>query len=178
MKKQTGLIGGAETTTIEIVDYDPSWLGKLFRHSSVIDEALGDAASDIMHIGSTSVPGLAAKAIIDILVVLEDSADEDSYLPQMAAIGYELRVREPDFHEHRMFRNAARDVHVHFYSEGSPEIDRLLKFRDRLRKNAADRRSYEAVKRKLSAQSWSDMNAYAKAKTEVIERILAAATIT
>lgn len=173
--KETGLIGGVEKVTIVIVDYEPLWPDKFHAHASAIDKALGDVALRIEHIGSTSVPGLAAKPIIDILVVVADSAEEDSYFPQMEAAGYELRVREPDFHEHRMFRTVARDVHVHFYSPDSPEIERYLTFRDRLREHGDERRIYEGVKRKLATQSWADMNDYAEAKTEVIERIIATA---
>ena len=86
-----------------------------------------------------------------------------------------LRVREPDFHEHRMFRTPERDVHVHVISIGSTEIERWLMFRDRLRTNAADRQEYEKTKQQLAAHSWADMNLYAEEKTEVVERIIAAA---
>ena len=99
--------------TFEIVDYQPLWPQKFQTHARVIADSLGDTALRIEHIGSTSVPGLAAKPIIDILLVVEDSADEDSYLSKMETVGYELRVREPDFYEHRMFSTPARDVHVH-----------------------------------------------------------------
>jgi GrpB-like predicted nucleotidyltransferase (UPF0157 family) len=173
--KETGLIGGAEKRAIEIVDYEPAWAEKFQTHANAIAEALCAAALRIEHIGSTSVPGLAAKPIIDILVVVADSADEDAYLPRMEVAGYVLRVREPDFHEHRMFRTPARDVHVHFYSPDSPEIERLLTFRDRLRQDPDARRCYEEAKRELATQPWADMDAYAEAKTGVIERIIAAA---
>ena len=120
------------------------------------------------------MPGLAAKPIIDILVVVKDSADESVYLRQMEAVGYVLRVREPDWHEHRMFRTPDKDVHVHIYSDGCPEITRTLTFRDRLRRNSDDRTRYEQTKRQLATQDWSDMNAYAQAKTVVIEDMIAA----
>jgi GrpB-like predicted nucleotidyltransferase (UPF0157 family) len=173
--KETGLIGGVEKRVIEIVDYQPDWPEKYQAHAQAIATALGDTAIRIEHIGSTSVPGLGAKPIIDILLVVANSADEDTYLPQMERAGYELRVREPEFHEHRMFRTAARDVDVHFYSPDSPEIVRNVTFRDRLRGSAEERRLYEDTKRRLATQSWPDMNAYAVAKSEVIERIIAAA---
>ena len=173
--KETGLIGGVEKRVIEIVDYQPDWPETYQAHARAIARTLGDAAIRIEHIGSTSVPGLGAKPIIDILVVVLDSADEDACLPQMVRAGYELRVREPEFHEHRMFRTADRGVHVHFYSRDSPEIVRYLTFRDRLRSNADERRLYEDSKRRLATQSWADMNDYAAAKSEVIERIIAAA---
>ena len=133
------------------------------------------AALRVEHIGSTSVPGLAAKPVIDILVVVTDSADESAYLPRLEAAGYVLRVREPDWNEHRMLRTPERDVHVHVYSAGCPEVERTLAFRDRLRRNGDDRRRYERTKRELAAREWPDMNAYAEAKTEVIESILDAA---
>ncbi len=171
---ETGLIGGVERREIKIVDYDPDWPKKFEAHAERIADALGPAALRIEHIGSTSVPGLAAKPIIDILVSVKDSADESAYLPRMEAAGYVLRVREPDWNEHRMFRTPERDVHVHVYSAGCPEIERNLTFRDRLRRNTDDRRLYEQTKRELAAKEWPDMDAYARAKTEVIESIIAA----
>lgn len=168
------LIGGVERREITILDYDPDWPKKFATHSKRIADVLGQAALRIEHIGSTSVPGLAAKPIIDILVVVQDSADESAYLPRLEAAGYVLRVREPDWNEHRMFRTPERDVHVHVYSDGCPEIQRNLAFRDRLRRNAEDCRRYERLKRELAMREWPDMNTYAEAKTEVIESIIAA----
>ena len=172
---ETGLIGGVEKREIRIVDYDPTWPEKSEMHRGIIAKALGDAALQIEHVGSTSVPGLAAKPIIDILVVVENSANESTYLFRLDAAGYVLRVREPDWNEHRMFRTAEKDVHVHVFSAGCGEIERNLTFRDRLRTNAEDRRRYEETKRALAKREWADMNAYANAKTEVIEDIIAAA---
>lgn len=169
-----GLIGGTEKREIKLLDYDPDWPQKFETHAKRIADALGRAALQIEHVGSTSVHGLAAKPIIDILVVVQNSADESAYLPQLEVAGYVLRVREPDWHEHRMFRTPEHDVHVHIYSAGCPEIERNLTFRDRLRRDVDDRRRYEHVKRELAAKEWADMNAYAEAKTEVIESILAA----
>jgi GrpB-like predicted nucleotidyltransferase (UPF0157 family) len=172
---EMGLMGGTEKREIKLLNYDPEWPKKFESHAKRIAGALGQVAVRIEHIGSTSVPGLAAKPIIDILVVVRDSADESAYLAQLEAAGYVLRVREPDWHEHRMFRTPERDVHVHIYSSSCPEIARVLTFRDRLRRDAEDRRRYEQTKRALAAQEWADMNAYADAKTEVIEGIIAAA---
>ena len=170
----TGLIGGAEKREIKIVDYDPDWPKKFETHARVIADALGGSATRIEHVGSTSVPGLAAKPVVDILVVVPDSADESAYLPQLEAAGYVLRVREPEWNEHRMFRTPGKDVHIHVYSAGCPEIQRNLTFRDRLRRNIDDRSRYERTKRQLAAKEWPDTNAYADAKTEVIESIIAA----
>ncbi|HSU16821.1 GrpB family protein [Longimicrobium sp.] len=171
---ETGLIGGAEQREIRIAEYDPGWPAVFERHARIIAGALGGRALRSEHIGSTSVPGLAAKPVVDILVVVPDSADESAYLSPLREAGYVLRVREPDWHEHRMLRTPERDVHVHVYSEGCAEIGRYLAFRDRLRASDEDRRRYEAVKRELAAREWPDMNDYANAKTEVVESILAA----
>src|SRR5688572_3111094 len=172
---ETGLIGGSEKRDIKIVDYDPNWPKWFETHARIIADALGGSAVRIEHVGSTSVPALAAKPIIDILVVVKDSADESAYLPQLEAAGYVLRVREPDWHEHRMFRTPGQDVHIHIFSQGCVEVTRLLVFRNRLRANVEDRRLYESVKRKLAKEEWPDMDAYARAKTEVVEQITARA---
>jgi GrpB-like predicted nucleotidyltransferase (UPF0157 family) len=170
------LIGGYEKREIVIADYDPAWPVTYEANACVIAGVLGPGLLRIEHIGSTSVPGLAAKPIIDILAVVPNSADESSYVPQLNAVGYLLRVREPHFHEHRMLRTPARDIHIHVFSPTSPEIARYLIFRNRLRHNIEDRMNYEAVKRRLAAHSWPDINAYAEAKTEIVETIIASAT--
>jgi GrpB-like predicted nucleotidyltransferase (UPF0157 family) len=160
---------------IEIEDYDPRWPEQFQQHEGVVARVLGDTTLRIEHIGSTSVPGLAAKPIIDMLLVVADSGNEAAYLPALEAAGYVLRVREPAFHEHRMLRTPARDVHIHVFSLGCPEIERYLTFRNRLRSSVHDRQRYEATKRNLAAQSWPDMSDYADAKTEIVESIIAAA---
>lgn len=169
------LIGGVESPVIEIVDYDPGWTRRFVSEAERIRAALPGHELLIEHIGSTAVPGLAAKPIIDILLVVVDSADEGSYLPALETAGYALRVREPDFHEHRMLRTPAKDVHVHVFSPDSPEIGRYLLLRDRLCRDAADRELYARAKRRLAAQRWPTMDHYAEAKTEVIEAIIARA---
>src|SRR5262245_12368087 len=118
---QSPLIGGVEKREIRIEDYDPRWQEIFEEHRTRIGGVLGDVAQSIEHIGSTSVPGLAAKPIVDVLVLVADSGDEGSYLAPMGAAGYVLRVREPEFHEHRMFRTPQLDVHIHIFSRGCPE---------------------------------------------------------
>jgi len=169
------VIGEIEPQTIVVADYDPGW-SERFRHEEArIRAALGGAALSVEHIGSTSVPGLAAKPIVDVLLVVEASGDEASYLPALEEAGYVLRVREPDFDEHRMFRTPAKDVHVHVFSEGSPEIDRYLLLRERLREDKGDRELYARTKRELANREWPSKHHYAEAKTEVIEGIIARA---
>jgi GrpB-like predicted nucleotidyltransferase (UPF0157 family) len=166
------LIGGIEKREVVIVDYNPLWPEKFQKHSAIIARALGPKALCIEHAGSTSVPGLAAKPIIDILVVVEDSGDEGAYLPALLTAGYVLRVREPDWYQHRMLRTPELDVHVHIFSSGCVEITRMLAFRDHLRSNGEDRLRYAALKRDLAKRDWPDMNHYAQAKTELVEQII------
>ena len=170
--RETELIGGVEAPAIVVVPYRQEWPETYGRHRQRIAAALGASAVGIDHIGSTAVPGLAAKPIVDILVAVADSADEDSYLPAMERAGYVLRVREPGFEEHRMFRTPERDVHVHVLSVGSPEIERYLRLRDALRAAPFLRARYQALKQTLAAQDWQDMNAYAQAKSKMIETII------
>ncbi len=133
---------------------------------------LGATAQGIEHIGSTSVPGLGAKPIVDIVVAVEDPDDETAVQAPLEAAGYVLRVREP---AHRMFRTSARDVHVHVLPTGSADLERHLVFRDQLRRCPRDRQAYEVLKRELAAGAWIDMNHYAAAKGELIEEITARA---
>jgi GrpB-like predicted nucleotidyltransferase (UPF0157 family) len=166
------IVGPAEHVGIEVHEYDPAWPERFRREAARIHAALGGRELRTEHIGSTSVPGLAAKPIVDILLVLDDPDDEASYLPALEAAGYVLRVREPDLDRHRMLRTPRKDVHVHVYPPDSGEIDRYLLFRDRLRASSVDRELYAATKRRLAEQDWLTMNHYAEAKTEVIEAII------
>jgi GrpB-like predicted nucleotidyltransferase (UPF0157 family) len=165
-------VGEPEPAQVVVVEYDPAWPRRFLRERRRIVDALGDAALAVEHVGSTAVPGLAAKPIIDVLLVVADSSVEPDYLPALEAAGFELRIREPDWHEHRMLRTPDRGVHLHVFGVGSPEIDRLLAFRDRLRSNAGDRARYAATKRQLAEQEWPTVQHYADAKTSVIEGIL------
>ncbi len=165
-------IGGKEKRNIIIVDYDPEWKTQYRHHAQQIRKALGAKALLLVHIGSTSVEGMAAKPVIDILVVVKDSSNESAYVPQMESAGYQLRIREPDWHEHRMFRTSKKDVHVHFYTDGCVEIDRVLRFRDWLRNYPEDCKRYETVKRELARQDWDCGDDYATAKTGIITEIL------
>jgi GrpB-like predicted nucleotidyltransferase (UPF0157 family) len=171
------LIGEPEPENVEIivVDYDPDWPRRFDLEHAKIAAALGERALAVEHIGSTSVPGLAAKPIIDICLTVADSSDEASYVPDLVAAGYELRVREPEFDEHRMLRTPAHDVHIHVFTVGSMEITRYLAFRDWLRSHDADRALYALTKRDLADQPWSTMQHNGEAKSEVVEAIISRA---
>ncbi len=157
---------------VALQEYDAGWLNLFATEAARIRRALGNRALCIEHVGSTSVPGLAAKPVVDILLVVNNSADEPSYVPGLEAAGYVLRIREPDWHEHRMFKSTSTDVNLHVFTLGSPEIERVLLFRDRLRSNFADRQLYADTKRQLASRTWKYVQNYADAKAEVIEAII------
>jgi len=163
------LIGGNERRAIVLVDYDPSWPMRFQDERAKITTALGTEAIRIEHIGSTAVPGRAAKPIIDVLVTLADIEDESRYLPAVQRAGYVLRVREPG---HRMVRTPELDVHVHIWPDGDPAVTAHLAFRNRLRESTADRDLYAATKRRLAQQDWPTTDHYADAKSNVILQIL------
>lgn len=170
-------IAGQETlsSSIELVDYDPDWPIQFESHRRRIATALGAAVVLLEHAGSTSVPGLAAKPRIDILLIVADSADEPSYVPPLERIGYALHVRESAWHEHRLLKGFEPDANVHVFSPGCVEIERMIGFRDWLRTHDDDRIRYETVKRELAARTWKFTQDYADAKTAVVEEIRARA---
>jgi GrpB-like predicted nucleotidyltransferase (UPF0157 family) len=163
------IIGDPEIDLLELVDHDASWLHVFEAHRSAIAEALGHRVGRIEHIGSTAVPGLAAKPIVDLVVTVEDPDDDAGFLPYLQAAGYSLRVVEPG---HRMLRPDDRRVHVHLYAHGDPAVDTLVAFRDRLRVDETDRAAYAEAKRSLIAQGWASMDDYAQAKTPIVSDIL------
>ena len=160
-----------------MVDYDPRWEELFRREADRVRAALGRRALRIEHTGSTSVPGLAAKPVVDMLVVVTDSADEDTYVPALERVGYVLRIREATWHEHRMFKGPDTEINLHVFSFGCPEIDRILMFRDWLRSNAADCDLYARTKLALAHKEWKYVQNYADAKTAVIEEIMKRASL-
>ncbi len=163
------------TAPIEIVDYDPGWPGAYEMEAVRIRSTLGERVVRLEHAGSTAVPGLPAKPIIDIVLEVPDSSDEDAYVPAMEAAGYRLRGREPEWFEHRLLKGPDRDIHLHTFSAGCEEVDRMLLFRDWLRANTADRDLYVRTKRQLASQHWTYMQQYADAKTAIVKEIMARA---
>lgn len=161
--------------SIRIVDYDPEWPRRFEREANRIRSALGNRVVRLQHAGSTAVPGLPAKPIIDIVLVVADSAKETAYRAALERAGYQLHIREPGWHEHRLFKGLKKDVNLHVFTAGCPEIDRMLMFRDRLRSNESDRELYARSKRELAQRAWKYTQNYADAKTAVIEEIMARA---
>jgi GrpB-like predicted nucleotidyltransferase (UPF0157 family) len=160
---------------IHLADYDPEWPMLYERQATRVREILGDRVRLLEHVGSTSVPGLPAKPIIDMLLAVADSADEPAYVPSMEGGGYVVRIREPDWHEHRVFKGPDTDINLHTFTEGSSEIARMLAFRDRLRTHDDERERYLETKRELAARHWVYVQDYADAKGEVVEGIIARA---
>lgn len=175
---QAARIGGmrVHNAPIQLVDYSAEWPALFVREVERVRAALGTRVLMLEHVGSTSVPGLAAKPIIDMILAVADSADEPAYVPAMESAGYGLHIREPEWHQHRLFRSHDTDINLHVHSVGCPEIDKMLMFRDWLRSNDGDRRLYECSKRQLAKQTWKYVQNYADAKTAVVEEIIARAS--
>ena len=157
---------------VTLVEYDAEWPRLYEREERRIRGVLGDAVVAIEHTGSTSVPGLAAKPIIDIVLVVPDSSDEGAYVPRLEAAGYRLTIREPDWYEHRVLKRPDTNVNLHVFSDGCEELDRMVRFREHLRANDGDRELYARTKRELAQREWKYVQNYADAKSDVIREIM------
>jgi GrpB-like predicted nucleotidyltransferase (UPF0157 family) len=157
---------------ITLAAYDPDWPRLFDREADRLRSVLGNEALRIEHVGSTSVPGLMAKPIVDILLVVPDSADEPSYVPPLQTAGYVMRLREPEWFEHRLFRGPDTAINLHVLSSGAAEVERMLRFRDRLRDDHTALDRYQRAKRELAQRTWRHVQDYADAKTAVITGIL------
>jgi len=165
------LVHGLRPARVTLAAYDPRWPARFAAYAAELRRVLGDRARLIEHIGSTAVPGLAAKPVVDIVAGIDDPDDEAAYLPGLEAAGYQLRVREPS---HRCLRGGGPEdpVNLHCYPPAHAEIRKYLLLRDHLRSHRADRHLYEQTKRELATRPWKDMNYYAEAKGPVINDIL------
>ncbi|HTW93364.1 MAG TPA: GrpB family protein [Tepidisphaeraceae bacterium] len=159
---------------IRLVAYDPNWPSLFALAADKVGAALGEKALLIEHVGSTAVPGLSAKPIIDMVLAVEDSADEGSYVPLLEAERFVLRVREPDWFEHRflVLKSGDQIWQLHVFSAGCEEVERMLAFRDWLGAHDAERRLYESVKMALAGRTWRHVQNYADAKSEIVRQIL------
>ncbi len=158
--------------TVELVEHDPTWAELYAVLAGEITDALDDRVLLLEHCGSTSVPGLAAKPVIDIVLLVADPADEPAYVPDLETAGFPLHLREPHWHEHRLFRRDDPRVNLHVFGGGSPEADRMLMFRDRLRQVPEERAAYERTKRDLATRTWGRVQDYADAKSDIVEGII------
>jgi GrpB-like predicted nucleotidyltransferase (UPF0157 family) len=159
---------------IRLVPYDPNWPSRFAEAAHRIRAALGERALRLEHVGSTSVPGLSAKPIIDMALTVQDSSNEGSYVPALEATGFVLRIREPDWFQHRflVLQSGDQTWQLHVFSAGCAEVDRMVAFRDWLRTHDADRRLYESTKQDLATRTWKHVQHYADAKTDIVRQIL------
>ncbi len=164
---------------IEVLPYDPAWPRQFDEQAARLRALLGDAVLAIDHVGSTAVPGLAAKPVIDIHLTAPNSADEPAYAPVLEGAGYRLLVREPGWFEHRMFKGrdpeVNLEVNLHVFSAGCPEPGRCRMFRDWLRNSPQDVARYASVKQALAQRRWEHVQDYANAKQDVIAEIMSRA---
>ena len=158
--------------TVYLAPYDPAWPSKFLLLAGRIRDALAEKILLLEHVGSTSVPGLSAKPVIDMVLAVSNSADEAAYVPPLAEQEFALRVREPNWFEHRLLKTPNADSNLHVFSFGCEEIERMLVFRDWLRAHEEERRRYEDVKRELASRSWRHVQNYADAKSDVVREIL------
>jgi len=160
------------SSPIRVVAYDPEWPRRFATMAGEIKSALGDRALRLEHVGSTSVPGLPAKAIIDVVLTVADSSREHAYVAALEDLGYKLQIREPEWFEHRMLKGPEGNINLHVFSQGCEEIERMLAFRDWLRTHPEDRELYARTKETLAQQEWKYTQNYADAKTAVIQKIM------
>jgi GrpB-like predicted nucleotidyltransferase (UPF0157 family) len=160
---------------VHLADASPDWPRQYAAVEARIRAALDGLAVAVEHAGSTSVPGLAAKPIIDVVLLVPDPSDEAGYVPALEAAGFLLYLREPGWHEHRLLRGTVPSVNLHVFRAGSEEAERMLLFRDRLRTHPVERDQYERTKRELAARHWTHVQDYARAKSAVVEEIIARA---
>lgn len=163
---------------VEVVAPDPAW-GRWFDvvRDRVV-AALGDRVLGIEHVGSTAVPGLWAKPMIDVDLTVADSADEDAWVPDLEAAGFVLRLREPDWEEHRLLRAEEPPVNLHVFSPHAREPRRHTMFRDWLLAHPEDRDRYAEVKREVASRGFVNGMLYSNAKAwfvyDLYESIFAA----
>ncbi|KAI1163230.1 GrpB domain protein [Nemania serpens] len=135
---------------IEIVDYRPEWPAMYADVERRIRQALGDRAVMVQHVGSTSVPGLAAKDVIDVDLAVADPVDEESYVPDLQAAGFHFLLREPAWYQHRLFYLEEPYTNLHVFGPDSPELVRHRLFRDWIREHDDDRARYMAAKQEAA----------------------------
>lgn len=163
---------------ITILKPNPEWPQRFEEVKERIEKALGTFILDIAHAGSTSVPGLPAKDIIDVDLTLKDATDEASYVKPLEEAGFRFLLREPQWLQHRFFVEnwpKAYHVNLHVWGPDSPEVVRHRIFRDWLRKTPADLELYAKVKYEAAEQTavaGDSMVEYTQRKEKTIQEIL------
>lgn len=138
--------GEPPAESIEVVEYDPGWPDLYLNLAGAILRELGPAILALEHVGSTAVPSLAAKPVIDIDLTVADPADETDYVPGLENLGYDLVIREPSWHQHRCLRLNLPRVNLHVFGPDCPEAIRHILFRDWLREHPEDLEMYARAK--------------------------------
>jgi GrpB-like predicted nucleotidyltransferase (UPF0157 family) len=159
-------------SAIELVPNDPAWAGHFARLSRDIRSALGSRLIAVEHVGSTAIPGLPAKPIIDIDATIYNPADESGYRDVLEGLGFALTIREPEWHQHRMFKLSDPRTNLHIYADNCSLPMRDVAFRDLLRNDRQAALAYSELKRELSSQEWSSSQHYAEGKSELIIDLL------
>lgn len=139
----------ARAGAVDLVEHDPTWGVAYDAVAALVRDALGDRVHALQHVGSTSVPDLPAKPVLDVDLTVADPADEQSYVPDLVAVGFVHRIREPWWHEHRLLvrHDVLPRVNLHVFGPGCPEVVRHRMFRDWLREHPEDCERYAAAKR-------------------------------
>jgi GrpB-like predicted nucleotidyltransferase (UPF0157 family) len=161
--------------TFELAEYNPEWPVLFQTESELIEAAMGEKAVEIQHIGSTSVPGLRAKPIIDILVAVDNFEPIEEYRRRLEPIGYRFQTHENDAERLFFWKGQPRTHHLHLVEFATWEHQRHLLFRDYLRNHAEIARLYEEIKRELAVAFKNNRPAYTKGKTAFIKSIMARA---
>ena len=177
------LVPSETSPQVFLVEHDESWALQYAEEERLIRAALGSVLRTIDHAGSTAVRDLPAKPVLDIVLTVDDVADESTYVQPLESAGYTFHHREPHWHQHRLFKKGAPHfspgrpeheprVNLHVFPQDCEEVHRMLVFRDWLRDDEPDRRLYAETKRRLVASSWERVQDYADAKTEVVTQIM------
>ena len=165
---------------IEVVDYDPLWIVAFDKEAAILNAIFGERVVGVHHIGSTSVPGLDAKPIIDILVVLDNTDDINSFDRAMQDVGYRVRGEcldapipgTPGRFYFTKETNGVRSHHVHACATGHEDIFDKLAFRDYLRAHSSKAAAYGELKRRIAAQYRFDNIGYMQAKDGFVKSTL------
>ena len=158
---------------IVIVEYDPAWPSEFARLRDRAQAALGDIVIGIEHVGSTAVPWLPAKDLIDMVAVVESDDDVPEAISRLEAIGYEARGNlGVEGREAFWWPEGEKRHHLYVSPKASPELQAQVAFRELLRSDPVVARDYVALKRELAARYGDDRNAYTEGKTEFIEAAL------